>query len=91
MHALSMQNCCNQHILFDRLVIPGNFVAGLSSTVAMGASSLLSNTWFPVSERTTATSIAAQSNVFGVATTYIAGKIKCTSSRTGNQWCSVNN
>eukprot|EP00050_Salpingoeca_kvevrii_P009593 m.309662 g.309662 ORF g.309662 m.309662 type:complete len:454 (-) comp23486_c0_seq1:160-1521(-) len=51
----------------------GQFLNGLAGPVAMAAPPVLSSTWFPLSERATATAIMAASNYFGVATAFLLG------------------
>ena len=51
----------------------GQFFCMASGTVALGAPPLVSATWFPPSERTTATAIGALAGSFGIAAAFVVG------------------
>ncbi|XP_064603078.1 solute carrier family 49 member 4-like isoform X2 [Liolophura sinensis] len=51
----------------------GQAVNALAGPVCFGAPPLLSDVWFPIHERSTATAISVMSSYFGVASSYILG------------------
>ena len=51
----------------------GQALNGLAGPVAMAAAPVLSATWFPVRERTTATAIMSMANNLGVALSFVLG------------------
>jgi len=57
-----------------RLVYIGGILGGAAGTVFMSAPALLSNLWFPVSERFTATAIGAGSAYIGTGLAFVAGE-----------------
>lgn len=57
------------------LIHIGQILNGLAGPVAMAAAPVLSSTWFPPNQRTTATSIMTASNYFGVAVSFILGPL----------------
>ena len=53
----------------------GQALNGLAGPVAMAAAPVLSATWFPLRERTTATAIMSMANNLGVALSFILGPL----------------
>ncbi|KAK3100279.1 hypothetical protein FSP39_017433 [Pinctada imbricata] len=51
----------------------GQLLNGLAGPVAMGVPPVLSNTWFPVEERTTATALSTVLNILGVGISFVLG------------------
>ena len=62
------------NISVNRLVVIGSVSIGIVNCFALAGAPLLSVVWFPVSERTTATALAAMSTYFGLGSAFIAGK-----------------
>jgi len=60
-------------IVVHRLIHCGQFLNGMAGPVTTAGPPLLSSTWFPANQRTTATSLALLASGFGVATSYIIG------------------
>jgi MFS family permease len=58
---------------------------GCAGPVAMGAVSLLAERFFPLTERSTATAIAAEANSFGLAAAFLVGPNMITSSSNKTQ------
>ena len=52
----------------------------------MGGAPLLSATWFPAEQRTTATAIAAVMNGVGVSVSFIIGELVISINSTTRQW-----
>ena len=51
----------------------GQFISFLAGPVSLGAPTLVSSSWFPPSERTTATAVGTQSSYVGLALAYFIG------------------
>ena len=56
------------------------FSNAAAGPVSMAAVSKLAENWFPLSERATATALAAEANVLGTAAAFVLGPLFCTSS-----------
>ena len=56
-----------------RLLVFGYLCAGITACVTLPASALFSVTWFPVSQRATATSTVSCSTFIGFTIAYLAG------------------
>jgi len=63
----------------DRFINGGQLVNGLAGPVFMAAPPLISATWFPASQRTTATSLGILSGNVGFALAFIIGLCLCLS------------
>jgi len=59
--------------MFARFIHGGQMLNGLAGPVCMAASSLISATWFPANQRTTATSIILLSGNVGFALSFVIG------------------
>ena len=55
------------------LVHIGQFLIGLGGPVAQSSATLLSSTWFPPNQRTTATAVASLASYMGTALSFIIG------------------
>ena len=53
----------------------GYAAVGITASVTIPTSSLFSVTWFPVSQRTTATTIVSSSTFIGFTVAYLTGKL----------------
>ncbi|XP_064643405.1 uncharacterized protein LOC135497578 [Lineus longissimus] len=53
----------------------GAFLEGVYGAAAMAGPCVVSSTWFPVNERTTATAISATANYLGIAAAFILGPL----------------
>ncbi|XP_013413057.1 disrupted in renal carcinoma protein 2 homolog [Lingula anatina] len=74
----------------------GQFLNGMGSTVGSMAGPLISNTWFPLSQRTTVTTITSMFTVLGAAAGFLIGpfivrdpKSNTSSNATVNQTCNL--
>ncbi len=65
----------HQPPLVTWLVNAGQIVNALAGPVCFGTATVISSTWFPVEQRTSATAIASILNGLGVAMTYIIGPL----------------
>ena len=55
------------------LIHIGQFIMGLGGPVAQSAATVLSSTWFPPKQRTTATAVASLTSYIGTALSFIIG------------------
>ena len=66
--------CITSHPpLVTWLTYVGQMLNGFAGPIAFGASTVISATWFPVSQRTTATAISSVFNGLGCAAPYLVG------------------
>ena len=59
-----------------RMAHTGNVFVGLAGPMAFAVGPVLSSTWFPPNERTTATAVATISGFAGAAGCFVVGKNK---------------
>ena len=56
-----------------RLIHIGQFLNGLGAPVAMGGPPLVSSTWFPPTQRATATAISTLMSYVGISVSFLVG------------------
>ena len=61
-------------MIFCRLIWLGGFILGGTNGIFMAAPPLVSVLWFPVQERTTATSIGTAASFIGGSLNFLAGR-----------------
>jgi len=62
-------------LFFGRFIHGGQLLNGFAGPVCMAAPPLISATWFPANQRTTATSLALLSGNIGFAMAFVAGNV----------------
>ena len=66
--------CIEYVLIFCRLIWLGGFILGGTNGIFMAAPPLVSVLWFPVQERTTATSIGTAASFIGGSLNFLAGR-----------------